>query len=126
MKFALNGGLILGTADGANIEIADAIGAHNMFTFGADVEEVEAIRAELRAGQAAGKAPPPLDDASWARIYEVRAGGPSRPQWEGQGAFRAHEGRAGGPSEVEGVCAGRRLAGKGWGPFRHPPVIAHC
>ena len=67
MKFALNGGLILGTADGANIEIADAIGAHNMFTFGADVEEVEAIRAELRAGQAAGKAPPPLD----ARLQEV-------------------------------------------------------
>ena len=34
------------------------------------------------------EAPPPLDDASWARIYEVRAGGPSRPRGGGRGPFR--------------------------------------
>lgn len=46
MKFALNGGLILGTMDGANIEIKGAIGDENIFTFGASAEEVERIRHE--------------------------------------------------------------------------------
>jgi starch phosphorylase len=37
MKFVMNGGLIIGTMDGANVEIAEEIGAHNMFVFGANV-----------------------------------------------------------------------------------------
>lgn len=44
MKFALNGGLILGTMDGANIEIAQEIGKENMFIFGCLAHEVEDIR----------------------------------------------------------------------------------
>lgn len=44
MKFALNGSLIIGTLDGANIEIRDEVGPENMFVFGASAEELEELR----------------------------------------------------------------------------------
>jgi len=44
MKFVLNGGLIIGTMDGANIEICEEIGAENMFVFGCKADEVDDIR----------------------------------------------------------------------------------
>ncbi|GAT96329.1 glycogen phosphorylase putative [Entamoeba histolytica] len=44
MKFCMNGGLIIGTWDGANVEIAEEIGEENMFMFGAKKNEVELIR----------------------------------------------------------------------------------
>ncbi len=45
MKFALNGALTIGTWDGANIEMAQAFGVENMFTFGLRAEGVQKMKA---------------------------------------------------------------------------------
>lgn len=44
MKFAMNGALTIGTYDGANIEIREAVGADNFYLFGAVAEEIEESR----------------------------------------------------------------------------------
>lgn len=48
MKFQMNGCLIIGTMDGANIEIAEESGKENMFVFGVDAEDVPRLRKERK------------------------------------------------------------------------------
>ncbi|KDD73690.1 carbohydrate phosphorylase, partial [Helicosporidium sp. ATCC 50920] len=80
MKFALNGSLIIGTLDGANVEIADATGAENLFIFGARAEDVPRLRQERRE-------------------YE-----PSDPRWR-QALDAIKAGQFGSPEAFEGLVA---------------------
>lgn len=43
MKFMMNGALTIGTLDGANIEIRNAVGAEHFFLFGMNAEEVSQL-----------------------------------------------------------------------------------
>jgi len=44
MKFMMNGAITIGTYDGANIEILEAVGHRNFFLFGLHAEEVSVIK----------------------------------------------------------------------------------
>ena len=46
MKFSMNGALTIGTLDGANIEIREAVGRENFFLFGRTADELETMERE--------------------------------------------------------------------------------
>merc|ERR1719313_2131607 len=50
MKFVMNGGLIIGTMDGANIEIREEGGEDTMFIFGCLEDQVQGIMSQARSG----------------------------------------------------------------------------
>jgi starch phosphorylase len=77
MKLTLNGALTLGTLDGANVEIRDAVGAEHFFLFGLTAEEVEAKRRAGYDPRALLAADPEL-----AAVLEELAGGRYCPPGE--------------------------------------------
>jgi len=68
MKFVLNGGLILGTVDGANIEIHEEIGDDNIFMFGNLSDQVDDLRHAHRYRNV------PMDPALEAVIRDIESG----------------------------------------------------
>ncbi|XP_061341655.1 alpha-1,4 glucan phosphorylase L isozyme, chloroplastic/amyloplastic isoform X1 [Gastrolobium bilobum] len=51
MKFAMNGCLLIGTLDGANVEIREEVGVDNFFLFGAKAHEIAGLRKERAEGK---------------------------------------------------------------------------
>ncbi len=74
MKFTLNGALTIGTLDGANVEIREAVGADHFFLFGLTAEEVTAKkRAGYRPQEEIAK------DPELANVIELVASGAFSP-----------------------------------------------
>lgn len=51
MKFAMNGCVLIGTLDGANVEIREEVGEENFFLFGAYADQIAGLRKERSEGK---------------------------------------------------------------------------
>ncbi|MDX1606734.1 MAG: glycogen/starch/alpha-glucan family phosphorylase, partial [Candidatus Competibacterales bacterium] len=64
MKFMMNGAITIGTLDGANIEIRQAVGPDNFFLFGLNAREADALRQDYNP-RAIIAADPDLREVFW-------------------------------------------------------------
>ena len=69
MKFMMNGAVTIGTLDGANIEIREAVGEDNFFLFGLDAPQVMAARQDYRPDEIIA------DDADLAQVMNLLESG---------------------------------------------------
>jgi len=69
MKFMMNGAITIGTLDGANVEIREAVGEDNFFLFGLTVDEIHELRGQYDP-QAIIAA-----DEDFARVMQLMEGG---------------------------------------------------
>jgi glycogen phosphorylase len=81
MKFVMNGGLIIGTMDGANIEIREEGGHDTMFIFGCLEDEVPRIKEEAKKGNY------PIDPRLQEVFAKIRSGAFSLGDSKVQEAF---------------------------------------
>jgi len=81
MKFVMNGGLIVGTMDGANIEIREECGEDTMFIFGCLEHEVAGIAAKAKEGHY------PIDSRLQAVFQAIRNGEFSKGEPEAHAEF---------------------------------------
>ena len=51
MKLAMNGCILIGTLDGANVEIRQEVGNENFFLSGAQAHEIAGLRKERAEGK---------------------------------------------------------------------------
>lgn len=68
MKFMMNGAVTIGTLDGANVEILEAVGEDNFFLFGMTVDEIQALQGEYDPQAIIEK------DTDLARVIEMLQG----------------------------------------------------
>ena len=80
MKFMMNGAVTIGTLDGANIEILDAVGEDNFFLFGLTAEQVRERRASYQPDAIIA------GDSDLARVMQLLESG--HFDRAGEGVFR--------------------------------------
>ncbi|MBT8098119.1 MAG: glycogen/starch/alpha-glucan phosphorylase [Gammaproteobacteria bacterium] len=69
MKFMMNGAVTVGTLDGANVEILDAVGEENFFRFGLTVDEISALRGQYNPAKIIAA------DSDFKRVMELLESG---------------------------------------------------
>ncbi|MCI6574503.1 MAG: glycogen/starch/alpha-glucan phosphorylase [Actinomycetaceae bacterium] len=98
MKFMMNGALTLGTMDGANVEILDAVGDDNAYIFGAHEDELQELRRDYSPWAVAENTPGlqrvlnalvdgTLSDDGTGAFYDLRSSLLEPQGWDGADVY---------------------------------------